>query len=147
MSAPQEVPAAELLHETIAERMEGAKQESDVVDKNILQEELVDSKVEHEDTILSEEIKRSTEIEQPTIEVEKQAPEESVIVKAEEKLEETIVVEIPEEVEVIAETEESEEVEVIAETEESEEVEVIAETEESEEVEVIAETEEQKKWK
>ncbi|MDA2193826.1 DNA translocase FtsK [Bacillus cereus group sp. Bc005] len=142
MSAPQEVPAAELLHETIAERMEGAKQESDVVDKNILQEELVDSKVEHEDTILSEEIKRSTEIEQPTIEVEKQAPEESVIVKAEEKLEETIVVEIPEEVEVIAETEELEEVEVIAETEESEEVEVIAETEESEEVEVIAETEE-----
>ncbi|MGG4527643.1 DNA translocase FtsK [Bacillus paranthracis] len=141
MSAPQEVPAAELLHETIAERMEGAKQESDVVDKNILQEELVDSKVEHEDTILSEEIKRSTEIEQPTIEVEKQAPEESVIVKAEEKLEETIIVEIPEEVEVIAETEESEEVEVIAETEESEEVEVIAETEESEEVEVIAEAE------
>ncbi|MGG1773215.1 DNA translocase FtsK [Bacillus paranthracis] len=142
MSAPQEVPAAELLHETIAERMEGAKQESDVVDKNILQEELVDSKVEHEDTILSEEIKRSTEIEQPTIEVEKQAPEESVIVKAEEKLEETIIVEIPEEVEVIAETEELEEIEVIAETEESEEVEVIAETEESEEVEVIAETEE-----
>jgi len=142
MSAPQEVPAAELLHETIAERMEGAKQESDVVDKNILQEELVDSKVEHEDTILSEEIKRSTEIEQPTIEVEKQAPEESVIVKAEEKLEETIVVEIPEEVEVITEAEEPEEVEVIAETEESEEVEVIAETEESEEVEVIAETEE-----
>ncbi|MGN4673232.1 DNA translocase FtsK [Bacillus cereus group sp. MYBK225-1] len=142
MSAPQEVPAAELLHETIAERMEGAKQESDVVDKNILQEELVDSKVEHEDTILSEEIKRNTEIEQPTIKVEKQAPEESVIVKAEEKLEETIILEIPEEVEVIAETEESEEVEVIAETEESEEVEVIAETEESEEVEVIAETEE-----
>ncbi|MED1259992.1 DNA translocase FtsK [Bacillus paranthracis] len=142
MSAPQEVPAAELLHETIAERMEGAKQESDVVDKNILQEELVDSKVEHEDTILSEEIKRSTEIEQPTIEVEKQAPEESVIVKAEEKLEETIVVEIPEEVEVIAEAEESEEVEVIAEAEELEEVEVIAETEESEEVEVIAEAEE-----
>ncbi|AJG75838.1 DNA translocase FtsK [Bacillus thuringiensis] len=140
MSAPQEVPAAELLHETIAERMEGAKQESDVVDKNILQEELVDSKVEHEDTILSEEIKRSTEIEQPTIEVEKQAPEESVIVKAEEKLEETIVVEIPEEVEVIAE--EVEEVEVIMEAEESEEVEVIAEAEESEEVEVIAETEE-----
>ncbi|MHA4286699.1 DNA translocase FtsK [Bacillus cereus] len=159
MSAPQEVPAAELLHETIAERMEGAKQESDVVDKNILQEELVDSKVEHEDTILSEEIKRSTEIEQPTIEVEKQAPEESVIVKAEEKLAETIVVEIPEEVEVIAEAEEveveeveviaeaeepeePEEVEVIAEAEESEKVEVIAEAEESEKVEVIAETEE-----
>ncbi|UBR31190.1 DNA translocase FtsK [Bacillus sp. SD-4] len=142
MSAPQEVPAAELLHETIAEPMEGAKQESDVVDKNILQEELVDSKVEHEDTILSEEIKRSTEIEQPTIEVEKQAPEESVIVKAEEKLEETIVVEIPEEVEVIAEAEEPEEVEVIAEAEEPEEVEVIAEAEEPEEVEVIAEAEE-----
>ncbi|HFU7088778.1 TPA: DNA translocase FtsK [Bacillus cereus] len=142
MSAPQEVPAAELLHETIAERMEDTKQEKDVVAKNILQAESVDSKVEHEDTILSEEIKRNTEIEQPTIEVEKQAPEESVIVKAEEKLEETIIVEIPEEVEVIAETEESEEVEVIAETEESEEVEVIAEAEETEEVEVIAEAEE-----
>ena len=33
MSAPQEVPAAELLHETIAERMEDAKQEKDVVVK------------------------------------------------------------------------------------------------------------------
>ncbi|QIE39054.1 DNA translocase FtsK [Bacillus tropicus] len=142
ISAPQEVPAAEFLHETIAERMEDTKQESDVVAKNILQAESVDSKVEHEDTILSEEIKRNTEIEQPTIEVEKQAPEESVIVKAEEKLEETIIVEIPEEVEVIAEAEEQEEVEVIAEAEEQEEVEVIAETEESEEVEVIAEAEE-----
>ncbi|MFU2029469.1 DNA translocase FtsK [Bacillus wiedmannii] len=142
ISAQQAVPAGEVPHQTIAERMEDAKQESDVVAKNILQTELVDSKVEHEDTILSEETKRNTEIEQPTIEVEKQAPEESVIVKAEEKLEETIIVEIPEEVEVIAETEESEEVEVIAETEESEEVEVIAEAEELEEVEVIAEAEE-----
>ncbi|HFK1787394.1 TPA: DNA translocase FtsK [Bacillus pacificus] len=145
MSAPQEVPAAELLHETIAERMEDAKQEKDVVVENVLQTESLASKVEHEDTILSEEMKRNTEIEQPTIEVEKQAPEESVIVKAEEKLEETIIVEIPEEfeeVDVITETEESEEVEVIAEAEESEEMEVIAETEESEEVEVIAETEE-----
>ncbi|WP_329354239.1 DNA translocase FtsK [Bacillus albus] len=160
ISAPQEVPAAELLHETVAERMEDAKQEKDVVARNILQEELVDSKVEQEDTILSEETKRNTEIEQPTIEVEEQSPEESVIVKAEEKLEETIIVEIPEEAEereeaeviteaeereeaeVIAETEEREEVEVIAETEEREEVEVIAETEEREEVEVIAETEE-----
>ncbi|WP_309259425.1 DNA translocase FtsK [Bacillus cereus] len=141
MSTPQEVSADELLHKTVAEQMESAKLEKDVVvlNENNLQEELVASKVEHEDTILSEEIKRNTEIEQPTIEVEKQDPEESVIVKAEEKLEETIIVEIPE---VIAETEESEEVEVIAETEESEEVEVIAETEESEEVEVIAETEE-----
>ncbi|GAB6475154.1 hypothetical protein bcgnr5384_35620 [Bacillus cereus] len=142
ISAPLELPAAELLHETIAESMEDAKQESDVVDRNILQEESVDSKVEHEDTILTEEIKRNTEIEQPTIEVEKQAPEESVIVKAEEKLEETIIVEIPEEAEVIAEKEAPEEVEVIAETEAPEEVEVIAETEESEEVEVIAEAEE-----
>ncbi|MBU5218649.1 DNA translocase FtsK [Bacillus albus] len=147
ISAPQEVPAAELLHETVAERMEDAKQEKDVVARNILQEELVDSKVEQEDTILSEETKRNTEIEQPTIEVEEQSPEESVIVKAEEKLEETIIVEIPEEAEereeaeVIAETEEREEVEVIAETEEREEVEVITEAEESEEVEVIAETE------
>ncbi|PGX95769.1 cell division protein FtsK, partial [Bacillus thuringiensis] len=147
MSTPQEVSADELLHKTVAEQMESAKLEKDVVvlNENNLQEELVASKVEHEDTILSEEIKRNTEIKQPTIEVEKQAPEESVIVKAEEKLEETIIVEIPEEleeVEVITETEELEEVEVIAEAEESEEVEVIAEAEESEEVEVIAETEE-----
>ncbi|MEJ9264357.1 DNA translocase FtsK [Bacillus thuringiensis] len=156
MSTPQEVSADELLHKTVAEQMESAKLEKDVVvlNENNLQEELVASKVEHEDTILSEEIKRNTEIKQPTIEVEKQAPEESVIVKAEEKLAETIIVEIPEEleeVEVITETEEleeveviaeSEEVEVIAEAEESEEVEVIAEAEESEEVEVIAETEE-----
>ncbi|PFQ39419.1 DNA translocase FtsK [Bacillus cereus] len=157
MSTPQEVSADELLHKTVAEQMESAKLEKDVVvlNENNLQEELVASKVEHEDTILSEEIKRNTEIKQPTIEVEKQAPEESVIVKAEEKLEETIIVEIPEEVskvEVIAETEEfeevvmeteaPEEVEVITETEESEEAEVIAEVEESEEVEVIAEAEE-----
>ncbi|PGT67870.1 cell division protein FtsK, partial [Bacillus cereus] len=132
ISAPQEVPAAELL-----------QQESDVVAKNTLQAELVDSKVEHEDTILLEETKRNTEIEQPTIEVEKQAPEESVIVKAEEKLEETIIVEIPEEVEVIAEAEAPEEVEVVAEAEEQEEVEVIAETEDLEELEVITEAEEQ----
>ncbi|MCW4654902.1 DNA translocase FtsK [Bacillus sp. AS_5] len=144
MSTPQEVSADELLHKTVAEQMESAKLEKDVVvlNENNLQEELVASKVEHEDTILSEEIKRNTEIKQPTIEVEKQAPEESVIVKAEEKLEETIIVEIPEEVEVIAEAKELEEVEVIAETEESEEVEVIAEAKELEEVEVIAEMEE-----
>ncbi|WP_410989163.1 DNA translocase FtsK [Bacillus cereus] len=146
MSTPQEVSADELLHKTVAEQMESAKLEKDVVvlNENNLQEELVASKVEHEDTILSEEIKRNTEIKQPTIEVEKQAPEESVIVKAEEKLEETIIVEIPEEVskvEVIAETEELEEVvmETEAPEEVEEEVEVIAETEE---VEVIAETEE-----
>ncbi|PEI72341.1 cell division protein FtsK [Bacillus wiedmannii] len=142
ISAQQAVPAGEVPHQTIAERMEDAKQESDVVVQNILQTELVDSKVEHEDTILSEETKRNTEIEQPTIEVEKQAPEESVIVKAEEKLEETIIVEIPEEVEVIAEAEELEEVEVIVEAEELEEVEGIAEAEELEEVEGIAEAEE-----
>ncbi|BAR81752.1 cell division protein FtsK [Bacillus thuringiensis serovar tolworthi] len=141
MSTPQEVSADELLHKTVAEQMESAKLEKDVVvlNENNLQEELVASKVEHEDTILSEEIKRNTEIKQPTIKVEKQAPEESVIVKAEEKLEETIIVEIPEEVskvEVIAETEELEE--VVMETEAPEEV----EAEGSEEVEVIAETEE-----
>ncbi|WP_324740696.1 DNA translocase FtsK [Bacillus pacificus] len=137
MSAPQEVPAAELLHETIAERMEDAKQEKDVVVENVLQTESLASKVEHEDTILSEEMKRNTEIEQPTIEVEKQAPEESVIVKAEEKLEETIIVEIPEEFEEVDVITETEEVEVIAEAEESEEMEVIAETEESEEAEPV----------
>ncbi len=45
----------------------------DVVVENVLQTESLASKVEHEDTILSEEMKRNTEIEQPTIEVEKQA--------------------------------------------------------------------------
>ncbi|SDL65586.1 DNA segregation ATPase FtsK/SpoIIIE, S-DNA-T family, partial [Bacillus toyonensis] len=119
INTPQEVSADELLHKTVAERMEDAEQEKDVVvlNENILQEELVDSKVEHEDTILSEEIKCNTEIEQPIMEVEKQAPEESVIVKAEEKLEETIIVEIPEELgevaEVMAEAEETEEAEVM----------------------------------
>ncbi|PFZ35693.1 cell division protein FtsK [Bacillus toyonensis] len=153
INTPQEVSADELLHKTVAERMEDAEQEKDVVvlNENILQEELVDSKVEHEDTILSEEIKRNTEIEQPIMEVEKQAPEESVIVKAEEKLEETIIVEIPEELgevaEVMAEAEETEEAEVMAEAEvvveaeETEEAEVMAEMEETEEAEVIAETE------
>ncbi|MDR4982682.1 DNA translocase FtsK [Bacillus cereus] len=167
ISAPQEVSADELLHKTVAERMEDAKQEKDVVvlNESILQEESVDSKVEHEDTILSEEIKRNTEIEEATIEVEQKTPEEAVIVKAEEKLEETIIVKIPEEVaevpkveviaeteqleevevEVVMETEESEEIEVITETEEFEEVEVIVEAEESEEAEVIAEAEESEK--
>ncbi|MFB6645292.1 DNA translocase FtsK [Bacillus toyonensis] len=147
INTPQEVSADELLHKTVAERMEDAEQEKDVVvlNENILQEELVDSKVEHEDTILSEEIKRNTEIEQPIMEVEKQAPEESVIVKAEEKLEETIIVEIPEEfgevAEVVVEAEETEEAEVVVEAEETEEAEVMAEMEETEEAEVIAETE------
>ncbi|MGX5640075.1 DNA translocase FtsK [Bacillus toyonensis] len=153
INTPQEVSADELLHKTVAERMEDAEQEKDVVvlNENILQEELVDSKVEHEDTILSEEIKCNTEIEQPIMEVEKQAPEESVIVKAEEKLEETIIVEIPEELgevaevmaeaEVVAEAEETEEAEVMVEAEETEEAEVMAEMEETEEAEVIAETE------
>ncbi|PHG39518.1 cell division protein FtsK [Bacillus toyonensis] len=153
INTPQEVSADELLHKTVAERMEDAEQEKDVVvlNENILQEELVDSKVEHEDTILSEEIKCNTEIEQPIMEVEKQAPEESVIVKAEEKLEETIIVEIPEELgevaEVMAEAEETEEAEVMAEAEvvveaeETEEAEVMVEAEETEEAEVIAETE------
>ncbi|MDF9448913.1 DNA translocase FtsK [Bacillus toyonensis] len=148
INTPQEVSADELLHKTVAERMEDAEQEKDVVvlNENILQEELVDSKVEHEDTILSEEIKRNTEIEQPIMEVEKQAPEESVIVKAEEKLEETIIVEIPEEfgevAEVMAEAEETEEAEVMVEAEETEEAEVVVEAEETEEAEVVVEAEE-----
>ncbi|PFZ72356.1 cell division protein FtsK [Bacillus toyonensis] len=148
INTPQEVSADELLHKTVAERMEDAEQEKDVVvlNENILQEELVDSKVEHEDTILSEEIKRNTEIEQPIMEVEKQNPEESVIVKAEEKLEETIIVEIPEETEeaeVMAEAEETEEAEVIAETEGSE-VEAIVELEETQQEMVLDEAIEQK---
>ncbi|PEP83243.1 cell division protein FtsK [Bacillus toyonensis] len=154
INTPQEVSADELLHKTVAERMEDAEQEKDVVvlNENILQEELVDSKVEHEDTILSEEIKRNTEIEQPIMEVEKQNPEESVIVKAEEKLEETIIVEIPEEfgevaevmaeAEVVVEAEETEEAEVVVEAEETEEAEVMVEAEETEEAEVVVEAEE-----
>ncbi|PEK56507.1 cell division protein FtsK [Bacillus toyonensis] len=147
INTPQEVSADELLHKTVAERMEDAEQEKDVVvlNENILQEELVDSKVEHEDTILSEEIKRNTEIEQPIMEVEKQNPEESVIVKAEEKLEETIIVEIPEETEeaeVMAEAEETEEAKVVVEAEETEEAEVMVKAEETEEAEVMAEAEE-----
>ncbi|MBJ7946463.1 MULTISPECIES: DNA translocase FtsK [Bacillus cereus group] len=148
INTPQEVSADELLHKTVAERMEDAEQEKDVVvlNENILQEELVDSKVEHEDTILSEEIKRNTEIEQPIMEVEKQNPEESVIVKVEEKLEETIIVEIPEEfgevAEVMAEAEETEEAEVVVEAEKTEEAEVVVEAEETEEAEVVVEAEE-----
>jgi S-DNA-T family DNA segregation ATPase FtsK/SpoIIIE len=153
INTPQEVSADELLHKTVAERMEDAEQEKDVVvlNENILQEELVDSKVEHEDTILSEEIKRNTEIEQPIMEVEKQNPDESVIVKAEEKLEETIIVEIPEEFgevaevmaeeEVVVEAEETEEAEVVVEAEETEEAEVVVEAEETEEAEVVVEAE------
>jgi len=144
INTPQEVSVDELLRKTVAERTGDAKQEKDVVvlNESILQEELVDSKVEHEGTILSEEIKRNTEIEEATTEVEKKIPEEAVIVKAEEKLEETIIVEIPEEFEEVTEAEEPEEVEVITEAEEPEEVEVIAEAEEPEEAEVIAEAEE-----
>ncbi|OAK21333.1 cell division protein FtsK [Bacillus wiedmannii] len=139
ISAQQAVPAGEVPHQTIAERMEDAKQESDVVAKNILQTELVDSKVEHEDTILSEETKRNTEIEE--------SEEVEVIAETEESEEVEVIAETEEleEVEIITETEELEEVEIIAETEEPEEVEVIAETEESEEVEVIAEAEELEK--
>ena len=85
----QEVPAAELLHETIVAdgRCEARKRCSG---RKCSTNRIISFKVEHEDTILSEEMKRNTEIDQP-IEVEKQAPEESVIVKAEEKLEETIM--------------------------------------------------------
>ncbi len=57
-----------------------------VLNENNLQEELVASKAEHEDAILSEEIKRNTEIKQPTIEVEKQAQKNQRIAKAEENL-------------------------------------------------------------
>ena len=46
MSTPQEVSADELLHKTVAEQMESAKLEKDVVvlNENNLQEELVASK-------------------------------------------------------------------------------------------------------
>ncbi|MBE7120352.1 DNA translocase FtsK [Bacillus cereus] len=169
----------DLLHKTVGQHVEeeativqALKQEQDVValsstedNEETLQEESIDSKVEHVYSILTEENECNTEIEETVAEVaanqvEEESLEDVVIVKADEKLEETITIEIPDafeeeseeaevaaleeskEAEEVAELEESEEAEEVAELEESEEAEEVAALEESEEAEEVAELEE-----
>ncbi len=137
----------DLLHKTVGQHVEeeativqALKQEQDVValsstedNEETLQEESIDSKVEHVYSILTEENECNTEIEETVAEVaanqvEEETLEDVVIVKADEKLEETITIEIPDAFE-----EESKEAEEVAELEESEEAEEVVELEESEE--------------
>ncbi|MBJ8050758.1 DNA translocase FtsK [Bacillus cereus] len=169
----------DLLHKTVGQHVEeeativqALKQEQDVVklsstedNEETLQEESIDSKVEHVYSILTEENECNTEIEETVAEVaanqvEEESLEDVVIVKVDEKLEETIAIEIPdafeeeskeeagaveleesEEAEEVVELEEAKEAEVV-ELEESEEAEEVAELEESEEAEEVAELEE-----
>ncbi|NWK67689.1 DNA translocase FtsK [Bacillus paramycoides] len=147
-------------HKTVGQHMEkeattvqALKQEQDVValsstedNEETLQEESVGSKVEHLDSILTEENECNTEIEETVVEVvanqvEEESLEDAVIVKADEKLEETIIVEIPDASE--AELAESKE-EAAMELEESEEEAEVAELEESKEEAEVAELEESK---
>ncbi|MBJ7983221.1 DNA translocase FtsK [Bacillus cereus] len=158
----------DLLHKTVGQHVEeeativqALKQEQDVValsstedNEETLQEESIDSKVEHVDSILTEENECNTEIEETVAEVaanqvEEETLEDVVIVKADEKLEETITIEIPDafeeesmEAEEAAELEESEEAEEIVELEESKEAEEVVELEEPKEAEEVAELEE-----
>ncbi|MEK4934967.1 DNA translocase FtsK [Bacillus sp. FSL M7-1345] len=160
----------DLLHKTVGQHVEeeativqALKQEQDVValsstedNEETLQEESIDSKVEHVDSILTEENECNTEIEETVAEVaanqvEEETLEDVVIVKADEKLEETITIEIPDafeeesmEAEEAAELEESEEAEEIVELEESKEAEEVVELEEPKEAEEVAELEEPK---
>ncbi|MEK4709194.1 DNA translocase FtsK [Bacillus sp. FSL R10-2780] len=171
----------DLLHKTVGQHVEeeativqALKQEQDVVvlsstedNEETLQEESIDSKVEHVYSILTEENECNTEIEETVAEVaanqvEEETLEDVVIVKADEKLEETITIEIPDafeeeskeaeeveleeskEAEEAAELEESKEAEEVVELEESKEAEEAAELEESEEAEEIVELEESK---
>ncbi|MES5892039.1 DNA translocase FtsK [Bacillus cereus group sp. RP43] len=148
----------DLLHKTVGQHVEeeativqALKQEQDVVklsstedNEETLQEESIDSKVEHVYSILTEENECNTEIEETVAEVaanqvEEESLEDVVIVKADEKLEETIAIEIPDAFE-----EESKEEAGAVELEESEEAEEVAELEESEEAEEVAELEEAK---
>ncbi|PGS98319.1 DNA translocase FtsK [Bacillus cereus] len=173
----------DLLHKTVGQHVEeeasivqALKQEQDVVvlsstedNEETLQEESIDSKVEHVYSILTEENECNIEIEETVAEVaanqvEEESLEDVVIVKADEKLEETITIEIPdafeeeakeeagavelegsEEAEEVVELEEVKEAEVV-ELEEAKEAEVVelevAELEESEEAEEVAELEE-----
>ncbi|OOR29972.1 DNA translocase FtsK [Bacillus cereus] len=157
----------DLLHKTVGQHVEeeativqALKQEQDVValsstedNEETLQEESIDSKVEHVYSILTEENECNTEIEETVAEVaanqvEEETLEDVVIVKADEKLEETITIEIPDafeeeskEAEEVVELEESKEAEEV-ELEESKEAEEVVELEGSEEAEEAAELEE-----
>ncbi|MGE6364067.1 DNA translocase FtsK [Bacillus paramycoides] len=156
----EESQSDDQLHKTVGQHMEkeattvqALKQEQDVValsstedNEEILQEESVGSKVEHVDSILTEENECNTEIEETVVEVvanqvEEESLEDAVIVKADEKLEETIIVEIPDASE--AELEKSKE-EAAVELEESKEEAQAVELEESEEEAEAVELEESK---
>ncbi|PJN72652.1 DNA translocase FtsK [Bacillus mycoides] len=151
----------DLLHKTVGQHVEkeativqALKQEQDVValsstedNEETLQEESIDSKVEHVYSILTEENECNTEIEETVAEVaanqvEEETLEDVVIVKADEKLEETITIEIPDAFE-----EEAKEAEEVVELEKSEEaaeevVELEKPEEATEEVVKLEETEE-----
>ncbi|MGH0946750.1 DNA translocase FtsK [Bacillus mycoides] len=137
----------DLLHKTVGQHVEeeativqALKQEQDVValsstedNEETLQEESIDSKVEHVYSILTEENECNTEIEETVAEVaanqvEEETLEDVVIVKADEKLEETITIEIPD---VFEEAKEVEEVVELEATEEA--IEEVVELEKSEE--------------
>ncbi|ABY45676.1 DNA translocase FtsK [Bacillus mycoides] len=136
----------DLLHKTVGQHVEeeativqALKQEQDVValsstedNEETLQEESIDSKVEHVYSILTEENECNTEIEETVAEVaanqvEEETLEDVVIVKADEKLEETITIEIPDAFE---EAKEAEEVVELEATEEA--IEEVVELEKSE---------------
>ncbi|QWI62635.1 DNA translocase FtsK [Bacillus mycoides] len=158
----------DLLHKTVGQHVEkeativqALKQEQDVValsstedNEETLQEESIDSKVEHVYSILTEENECNTEIEETVAEVaanqvEEETLEDVVIVKADEKLEETITIEIPDafEEEEVVELEKSEEAtEEVVELEKPEEAaEEVVELEKSEEAtEEVVELEEAK---
>ncbi|SCB01689.1 Cell division protein ftsK [Bacillus mycoides] len=149
----------DLLHKTVGQHVEeeativqALKQEQDVValsstedNEETLQEESIDSKVEHVYSILTEENECNTEIEETVAEVaanqvEEETLEDVVIVKADEKLEETITIEIPDAFE---EAKEAEEVVELEATEEA--IEEVVELEKSEEAtEEVVELEETK---
>ncbi|MEK4470782.1 DNA translocase FtsK [Bacillus sp. FSL R5-0709] len=150
----------DLLHKTVGQHVEkeativqALKQEQDVValsstedNEETLQEESIDSKVEHVYSILTEENECNTEIEETVAEVaanqvEEETLEDVVIVKADEKLEETITIEIPDAFE-----EEAKEAEEVVELEKPEEAaEEVVELEKSEEAtEEVVELEEAK---
>ncbi|MEW9181472.1 DNA translocase FtsK [Bacillus mycoides] len=159
----------DLLHKTVGQHVEkeativqALKQEQDVValsstedNEETLQEESIDSKVEHVYSILTEENECNTEIEETVAEVaanqvEEETLEDVVIVKADEKLEETITIEIPDafeeeakEAEEVVELEKPEEAaEEVVELEKSEEaIEEVVELEEAKEAEEVVELE------
>ncbi|WP_242273222.1 DNA translocase FtsK [Bacillus cereus group sp. BfR-BA-01310] len=153
----EESQSDDQLHKTVGQHMEkeattvqALKQEQDVValsstedNEETLQEESVGSKVEHLDSILTEENECNTEIEETVVEVvanqvEEESLEDAVIVKADEKLEETIIVEIPDasEAELAKSKEEAETVELEESKEEAQAVELEESEEEAEAVEL-----------